>query len=176
MQFRTLLSLSCAAAMLAACSSSDEPAAEEVVEAPTPQLTSTPTPTVADDGSPMTPGQWSVNESASGASASYGAAGQDAQLVISCNRADKVLAMTVAGQANGAQSYILEAGGTAARLDMMPDGDLNLPSLSAEIARDAPIFGGFVLPGGVIEITSPQGATMRLPTSTAIRRVFEACA
>ncbi len=176
MQLRTFLSLSCAAAMLAACNSSDEPAAEEVAAAPTPQLTSTPTPTVADDGSPLTPGQWNVNESASGASASFGVAGEDAKLVISCDRESNTLAMVLAGEADGLQSYVLEAGGTAARLDMMPDGDLNLPSLSAEIAPDAPVFGGFVQPGGVIEITSPQGATMRVPTSTAIRRVFEACA
>jgi len=176
MSFRSLLSLSCAAAMLAACSSSDEPAAEEeAAAAPTPQLTSTPTPIVADDGSPLTPGSWTVNESASGASASFGEQGKDAQIVITCARDTKVMAMTLAGNGEGTQAYVLEAGGTAARLDMMPDGDLYLPSMTAEIALDAPMFGGFVQPGGVIEITSPQGATMRLPTSTAIRRVFEAC-
>ena len=93
MSFRSLLSLSCAAAMLAACSSSDEPAAEEeAAAAPTPQLTSTPTPIVADDGSPLTPGSWTVNESASGASASFGEQGKDAQIVITCARDTKVMA------------------------------------------------------------------------------------
>lgn len=177
MSFRSLLTLSCAAAMLAACSSSDDTAGEEqVVEVPTPQLTSTPTPVVADDGSPLTPGSWNVNESANGASASFGMQGQDAQLVITCARDTKVMALTLAGNAQGAQAYVLEAGGTAARLDMVPDGDLNLPSMTAEIAPDAPVFGGFVQPGGVIEISSPQSGTLRLPTSSAIRRVFEACA
>lgn len=176
MEFRTLLALSGAVTMLAACSSADEPAAEEAAATPTPQLTSTPTPVVADDGSPLTPGAWSINESASGASASFGLPGENAQVVITCNRADSTMAMVVAGSGEGMQSYILEAGGTAARLDMMPDGDLDLPSMSAEIARDAPVFGGFVMPGGVIEITSPRGAVLRLPGSSGIRRVFEACA
>lgn len=176
MTFRTLLSLSCATAMLAACSSAEEPAAEEVVEAPTPQLTSTPTPVVASDGSPLTPGEWSINESASGASASFGMAGEDAQIVITCNRADSTMALVLAGDADGMQSYVLESGGTAARLDMLPDNDLALPSMSAEIAPDAPIFGGFVQAGGTIEITSPQGAVLRVPASPGIRRVFQACA
>ncbi len=176
MSFRSLLSLSCAAAMLAACSNVEPTGEEKVAEVPTAQLTSTPTPVVADDGSPLTPGNWRVNESANGASASFGMQGQDAQLVITCARDTRVMALTLAGDVQGPLAYVLEAGGTAARLDMVPDGDLNLPSMTAEIAPDAPVFGGFVQPGGVIEISSTQSGTLRLPTSSAIRRVFEACA
>ena len=177
MQFRSIILPLSAAAMLAACSSADEPVeSEETVEAPAPQLTSTPVPTQAADGSPLAAGEWSINESGTGASAAFGLPGENAQILLTCQREGNVMSMSLAGEAEAMQSYVLESGGTAARLDMLPGSDDALPMLSAEIARDAPIFGGFVQAGGTIEISSPQGAVLRVPASPGIRRVFEACA
>jgi hypothetical protein len=161
---------------LAACSSADEPVAEETPAAvPTPVLTSTPTPTVAPDGSPLALGAWTINESGTGASASFGPEGGDALLLVTCDAASKTLSLAISNATPGNQSFVVESGGTAARLDMVADGNAALPRQVAQIAIDAPVFGGFVVPGGTIEISQPGGATLRVPSAAGIRRIFEAC-
>lgn len=175
MQIRTILTLALVPAMLAACNSAED-TGEDTAAAPAPQLTSTPTPTVDAAGAPLAAGSWSVGESAEGATASFGQSGEEPRIAISCNRAGKQISLLLAGDAGGPQAYMVESGGTAARLDMTPDAEATLPTMRADIAANAPVFGGFVQPGGSITITSPTGEVLRLPASTGIRRVFEACA
>ena len=173
---RSVLIAASAATLLAACSSADEPVAEESAAAvPTPVLTSTPTPTVAADGSPLAMGSWNINESATGASASFGETNGDALLSITCDSASKTLALAVSNSTPGNQTFVVESGGTAARLDRVADGNSALPRQVAPIAIDAPVFGGFVQAGGTIEISQPGGATLRVPSAPGIRRIFEAC-
>ena len=165
-----------AAGLLAACSSSDEPVAEESPAAtPMPVLTPSPTPTVAADGSPLALGSWNINEDQTGASASFQPPEGDALLVITCDAASRSLSLAVSNATPGNQTFVIESGGTAARLDMMADGNAALPRQVAQIAINAPVFGGFVQPGGVIEISQPGGATVRVPAAPGIRRVFERC-
>ncbi|GAA0275874.1 hypothetical protein GCM10009127_15640 [Alteraurantiacibacter aestuarii] len=174
MHLRSISALFIGTALLAACSSGED-VSEEEVQAPEPVLTSTPVATAAPDGSPLAEGQWTISEDANGASASFGPAGSDALVVIACTTASRALSMTVAGSSDGTQPYVIEAGGTAARLDMVSTGG-TLPMMRADIARDAPVFGGFVMPGQAVSITAPDGSILRLPTAPGIRRVFEACA
>ena len=138
-------------------------------------LTSTPTPTVAPDGSPLALGVWNITEDATGAIASFGPEGGDALMLVACDRASKALSLAVSNATPGNQSFAVEAGGTAARVDMIADGNTALPRQVAQIAIDAPVFGGFVVPDGVIEISQPGGAVLRVPAAVGIRRVFEAC-
>lgn len=176
MQTRSILVLAAGAALLCACSSADEPVAEESPAAlPTPVMTSTPTPTVAPDGSPLALGSWNINESGTGASAGFGPDGGEALLLVTCDAASKTLSLAVSNATPGNQTFVVEAGGTAARLDMVADGNTALPRQVAQIAINAPVFGGFVMPGGVIEVSQPGGATLRVPSAPGIRRVFEAC-
>lgn len=175
MQIRTILMLGAAGALLAACNSAEDNA-EEAAPPPVPQLTSTPTPTVDAAGAPLAAGSWSIGESAEGATASFGQPGENPRIAIACNTASRQLSLLLAGDAGGPQAYMVEAGGTAARLDMAPDADAAQPTMRADIAANAPVFGGFVMPGETIAITSPTGEVLRLPASSGIRRVFEACA
>lgn len=172
---RSALIAASAATLLAACSSADEPVAEESPATPAPVMTSTPTPTVAADGSPLAMGSWNINESATGASAAFGEAGSDALLSITCDAASKTLALAVSNSTPGNQTFVVQSGGTAARLDMVADGNSATPRQVAPIAIDAPVFGGFVQPDGTIEISQPGGATLRVPSAPGIRRIFEAC-
>ncbi|TIX50473.1 hypothetical protein [Alteraurantiacibacter aquimixticola] len=175
MNMRFVAPLACAAALLSACSSADEPAEEAAPETPAPVLTNSPTPIAAPDGSPLAPGSWSINESASGASATFGQADTDPLVNITCNRESNGLTLSINTPKLGSQAWVIEAGGTAARLDTMSNGEV-VPYQVAAIALDAPVFGGFVQPGGTIEMTGPAGEVIRLPTAPGIRRVFEACA
>jgi len=175
MYLRSIL-VAASLAGLAACNSADEPVAEDTAAAvPAPVMTSTPTPTVAPDGSPLALGSWSINESGTGASAGFGPSDGEALLLVTCDAASKTLSLAIGNATPGNQSFVVEAGGTAARLDMVADGNTALPRQVAQIAIDAPVFGGFVVPGGVIEVSQPGGATLRVPSAPGIRRVFEAC-
>lgn len=175
MHMRSFFALACTAGLLAACNSADEPVADDSAAAPIPVLTSTPTPTVAPDGSPLALGAWNITEDASGASASFGPQGGESLMLVTCDRASKTLSLAVSNATPGNQSFAVEAGGTAARVDMVADGNTALPRQVAQIAIDAPVFGGFVVPGGVIEISQPGGAVLRVPAAVGIRRVFESC-
>lgn len=176
MQIRSLLALATAASLLAGCNSADDAVpADAPVDEPTPVLTSTPTPTVAPDGSPLALGSWTIAENGTGASAGFGPADTPPLLLIACDAASKTLTLSLSNATPGNQSFALEAGGTAARLDMIADGNATAPRQTASIALDAPVFGGFVVPGGVIEISQPGGSTLRVPAAAGIRRVFEAC-
>ncbi len=176
MKSRSLLSLAVASSLLAGCNSAEEPApVDSPVAEPVPVLTSTPTPTVAPDGSPLAPGSWNISENGTGASASFGPADGEALLLVTCDAPSKTLVLSIANTTPGNQSFVVEAGGSAARLDMVADGNAQAPRQTAAIARDAPVFGGFVVPGGVIEVSQPGGSTLRVPSAAGIRRVFEAC-
>ena len=61
MRFRPAVPLLLSATALAACSQADEEAA---APSPTPTLTTQAQPTVAPDGTPLTPGEWLVEETA----------------------------------------------------------------------------------------------------------------
>lgn len=177
MNMRANLTMIGATALLAACNSADEPADQaETAQSPTPQLTSSPTPTQAADGTPLAAGSWSITETADGASATFAQTNAEPQIEVSCNAATRTLSMQLPGSASGVQPYVLESGGTAARLDMTQTGDADAPHMAAEIALDAPVFGGFVQPGGIIQITYPGGNILRVPSAPGIRRIFEACA
>lgn len=162
--------------LLAACNSSEDatPAAEPS-PTPTPLLTTNPQPQVAADGSPLAAGTWQIGENATGASASFVSPEGNALLALTCDTAGKAVALAVANATPGNQTFVLQAGGTAARLDTIADGNAADPHQTAAIAPDAPVFTGFVQPGGAIEISQPGGMTLRVPATSGIRRVFEAC-
>jgi len=165
-----------ACALIAACSSSEEPDAS----GPTPEPTLTPNPvmTAAPDGSAMTPGEWLIEENGDGAQARFGPVGGEARFAMVCDRATRTLTVTQAGDAatgtEGEQTYILEAGGRQARLDMTPTGG-EPPMLRAAIDRTQPVFQGFAQLGSAISITSPGGEVLRMPGAPGISRVIEAC-
>jgi hypothetical protein len=171
---RRLLALS-PVLLIAACSSSDEPAPVAASPTPMPTLTTTPTPLVAADGSPLAAGAWQIGENATGASASFTSPEGQNLLSVTCDSAAKVVSLGVASATPGNQTFVLQSGGTAARLDTIADGNAADPHQRAAIAPSAPVFNGFVQPGGTIEVSQPGGMTLRLPATSGIRRVFEAC-
>lgn len=174
MTLRHFATLACAAALLSACNSAEEPAeTEEAPAAPAPVLTTAAVPTAAPDGTALVPGAWSVGENAEGASASFGEAGAAPAMTIACNSASRAVTLTRAGAGSAPAAYVLEAGGTAARLDMVPTGDG--AGMTAAIEPAMPVFAGFSAESGVIAITSPDGEKLQYPAYPGIRRVMEAC-
>ncbi|MEO5705640.1 MAG: hypothetical protein ABIT10_04045 [Alteraurantiacibacter sp.] len=162
--------------LLAACNSSEDAApAGAPSPTPTPVLTTNPAPQVAADGSPLAAGTWQIGENATGANASFVSPEGKALLSLACDTASKAVSLAVANATPGNQTFVLQAGGAAARLDTIADGNSADPRQTAAIAPDAPVFNGFVVPGGTIEISQPGGSTLRVPAASGIGRVFEAC-
>ena len=162
-----------AGALPASCASPEDE--EAVARDPSPALTANPVMTQAPDGSPMTPGEWVIGEDALGAHARFGPPASEPVLALECDAGAQVLTLARAGEAAGGQTYILEAGGQRARLDMAPTGG-ELPMLQAEVNRTMPIFRAFAQPGNAITVTAPDGAVLRLPGAPGIGRVIDACA
>ena len=96
------------------------------------------------------------------------------RVTMECDRATQMLTLTQAGSAEGRQTYVLEADGQRARLDMDPVGG-GVPVLSAQIDGTQPVFEGFATTGRVITITSADGEVLRIPTAPGISRVIDAC-
>lgn len=174
MQFRTVLTLGLAGTALAACSAPDEDAA--AVAEPMPELTQAAVPTTAPDGTPLAAGEWWIEESASVASARFGPADSGALLSLSCDNAARVLTMMVSASPDeGPQTFVLQAGGTAARLDMVPAAE-GLPMMSAAIDPAQPVFAGFAQSGAVISIGDADGSSIaRIPATSGVSRVLDAC-
>ena len=171
MKFRHLIPLACAAALLGACNSGAEETTVDEVAAPAPELTTAPTPTAAPDGTALVPGSWTVAEDARGARASYAADGADPSLTIACDTASSAVTLSLVTVSDAPASYVVEAGGEAARLDMVPaDG-----KVSAEIEPSLPIFAAFSAPTTAIALTPPEGEKMQFPTHAGLRRVMDAC-
>lgn len=173
MTLRHLTLLACAAMLTSACNSADdEPAAESPV--PTPTLTSSPVPTAAPDGTAIVPGKWDVSEDATSTRAVYAEEGGAPSLTMMCDNATKVATLTIAGPAPGPQAFVLEAGGNAARLDMLPAAN-GEEAMSAAIEPGLPIFAAFSQADTVIALTPPGGQKMQFPTNGGIDRVIAAC-
>jgi len=172
MTMRSMFVLAGAACALAAgCSSPED---ETAAPAPEPVLTGNPVATQASDGGPMTAGEWMIGEDANGAHARFGPTNSEPLLAMECDAASQVLTLTRADEATSGQTYILEAGGMRASLDMVPAGG-DLPIQMAEINRTMPIFQAFAQPNAIITVSGPDGGALRLPGAPGIARVIEAC-
>lgn len=172
MKLRDALTLSLAAALVAACNNSDDAdGAEEAAAAPEPVLTQAPQPTAAPDGSALVAGRWNIGESAQGGTASFGEDGAAPALSIDCEAISGTVRLEIASSSQTPESWRLDAGGEAARVDMTPvEG-----GLSAEIDPGLAIFHAFSTPDQVVSLTSPTGERMQFPTHPGISRVLDAC-
>ncbi len=170
------------AALLAACSSAEEEDGTEQAAAiaPAPELTGNPVMTRAPDGGAMTPGAWEIGEDALNAFARFGTPGSEPLFAMECDVATQTLSLTRAGEAGaqgadtGERTYILEAGGQQASVDLAPGGGV-LPLLTGQINPAMPIFQAFQPLANVITVTGPDGAVLRMQGAPGIGRVIEAC-
>ncbi|BBC72375.1 conserved hypothetical protein [Altererythrobacter sp. B11] len=170
-RLRAALPLTAAAALaLGACSSRDE--AEEATPSPTPVLTPAVQPTVAADGTALTPGRWEVGENAEGTRATYGETPEVPTLTFTCDRASKDLALTIADAAAKVGVYRIEAGEMKVGLSMAASGD---GGVKASVDRSQPTFASFADPAALITISGPDIQPLRVPGRSAIDRVLTAC-
>lgn len=156
-----------AAALLAGCSSAEDTspaAAASAAVAPIPAAA----PAVA-------PGEWQVTEDASGVKASFVGADGKTLLAMSCDMATTAVTMAIANATPGNTAFVLQAGGTAARLDTVADGNAADPRQIAAIAPAAPVFVGFIQPGGTITVAQPGGQPITVPSTSGLGRVLEGC-
>lgn len=173
MFIRQSLPFAGAVALLAACSSPEEPVAapEAAPSTPAPVLTPAPVPTAAPDGTALVPGRWEVSEDATGARAVFAEEGGSPKLTVACNTATRAVTLTRADVSAVPVMFRLDAGGQAARLDMAPgDG-----GLTAEIEPSLPIIIAFADESTAIALTGPDGVTQQFPANVGIRRVMQAC-
>ncbi|KLE32529.1 hypothetical protein AAW01_00180 [Aurantiacibacter gangjinensis] len=171
---KATLFVSLAALAVAACGDTQESETMTETAQPAPVLTPAPIPTVAADGTALVPGAWTVNENASGGFATYGVEGEDPSLTFDCETATGTVTMTLSRQASAMEAWRLDAGGEAARIDMMPvDGPF--PLVAASIEPSLAIFHAFSEPGQTVTLTSPEGAPMQFPTHPGISRIMQAC-
>ena len=136
-------------------------------------LTQAPTATAAADGSALVPGAWSVKEDAEGARAMFGEEEVDTTLSLFCDP-DGQLTIGLESGAE-AETWRLDAGGEAARIDMVSDGSEVLPYLVAELDPGLAIVSAMGETGEVFTLTSPGGEQLQFPTNPGIRRVIAAC-
>lgn len=165
------------AAALAACdSAAEEPdlVAEAEVAQPEPVLTSAATPTAAADGTALVPGAWAVTEDANGPVAAYAEEGLSPFLQLSCPRGDFAVTMFVATDATEPQSWRLDAGGEAARIDLAPTTQPGI-GLSAAVDQGLGIINALSAEGQSFVLTSPDGQRWQYPTHPGILRVIDAC-
>ena len=172
MNLRHLSLLACSAALLSACNSAED-SAEEIAAPPSATLTTAAVPTAAPDGTALVAGLWTVSEDAAGASASFGEPGAAPALVLACNTQNRAVTLTRIGAGTAPAAFVVEAGGQAARLDMVPNADGS--AMTAAIEPTLPIFAAFSAADTAIAITSPAGEKLQYPTNAGIVRVLEAC-
>ena len=171
MRLRPALPLLVAASALAACSQQAEDQA--AAPTPTPTLTTQAVPAQAADGTPLTIGQWMVEETAGGASARFREqSGADA-LVLVCDRANRALSLSRAGTTAQPQRFRITIGAQKADVMMAPGGALGL---TATVDGTQPIFAAFADPAAVVELAGPGATALRLPGHPGISRVLAACA
>ncbi len=168
MRVRPALPLLFAAIALGACSQQ----ADEQAAAPTPTLTSQAAPTQGADGRPLTLGEWLVEESAGGASATFREQGGANALVLACDRANRARSLSRAGTTAQPRRFRITIGAQKADVMMAPGGALGL---SAVVDGTQPIFAAFADPAGVVELAGPGAPVLRLPGHPGISRVLAAC-
>ena len=163
--------------LLTACDSApeqpDNGPQQAMVDAPEPVLTNAPTATAAADGSPLVPGAWSVTEDAEGARALFGREETDATLSLECDTSRQLTLALESGAE--AETWRLDAGGEAARIDMVSDGSEVLPYLEAQLDPGLAIVAAMGETGQVFTLTAPDGQRLQFPTNPGIRRVIAAC-
>lgn len=167
-----------ACATLAACNSgTDEPSTEPqqaVAAQPTPVLTTAPTPTAAPDGTALVAGTWTVTEDALAAKAYFAEEGLSPSLELSCPRGAVAVTMFVASAATEPQSWRLDAGGEAARIDMAPTTQ-PAPGLAASVDQSLGIITALAATGQTFMLTSPGGQRLQFPTHPGVIRIIDAC-
>jgi hypothetical protein len=170
MRFRPALLLLFAASALAACSQQAEEAATPT---PTPSLTTQALPTQAADGTPLTAGEWLIEETGGGASARFREPGGADALVLVCDRTNRTLSLSRAGTAAQPRRFRITIGEQKGDVMMGRGGALGL---TAQVDGTQPIFAAFADPAAVIELSGPAAATLRVPGHPGISRVLAACA
>jgi hypothetical protein len=171
MRFRPALPVLLTASALAACSQQAEDQTA-TAPTPTPTLTTQAVPTQAADGTPLTVGQWLVEENAVGASATFREQSGTNALVLACNRTDRSLSLSLSGAAGQPQRYRITVGAQKADVMLAPGGAAGLTAL---VDGRQPIFATFADPAAVLEFTGPGMTPLRLPGNPGISRVFAAC-
>jgi len=171
MRLRPALPIAAAALALAACSPQND---DETTAAPTPSptLTTQPLPTAAPDGTPLAVGEWLVEETGAGATATFREQTGGNALVLACDRASRTLSLNRAGSATEPQRFRITIGTQVADVMLAPGSELGL---TAQVDRAQLIFAAFADPAAIIAISGPGTMPLRLPGHPGISRVLAAC-
>ncbi|MDE1467948.1 hypothetical protein [Aurantiacibacter sp. D1-12] len=176
MRIPSVIAIVCGSAAIAACNSEPEmgDAEQATVEAPQPVMTPAAVASAAPDGTALVAGEWTVNEDATGVRAQYAVEGMQPSLIVTCDPAYNSVSISMASSAGAAEAWRLDAGGEAARIDMLPSGGV-LPELTAQVDHGLAIIRALGDQGQVFMLTSPQRQSFQFPTHPGIRRVLDRC-
>ncbi len=176
MKVWTFLLLAPAAIALVGCNSSEEPASPgaDTVAAPQPEMTGAAVASVAADGTALEKGVWTITEDAAGARALYADGASPPSVSVQCDSANRAFSLVLAAAATAPEAWRLDAGGEAARIDMMPMQD-GSNTLTADLDQGLAIIDALGEQGQVFTLTSPAGQPRQFPTHPGIRRVIASC-
>ena len=95
-------------------------------------------------------------------------------LSLECTPAQKALRLFLYTGATGPETWRLDAGGEAARIDMVITND-QIPEIGAQLNQNLAIIRALGEQGQAFTLTSPQGQPRQFPTNPGIRRIIDSC-
>lgn len=140
---------------------------------PVPAATTAPVAPLATrwEDLPITPGTWTLAETTGAVTASYGAPGSEARLVLRCDRTSRQVSVERAGTT---PRLVIRSETRNATLPARP-GAGGLPTSIATVPGSDPILDAMALSRGRFAVESPGLSTLVLPAWAEVSVVVEAC-
>ena len=149
--------------------SSPPPAPAPQPRTPPPPVVASPPP-LADTG--MAPGVWIVRQDTRGSLALFGMAGQDAVLILRCDKAQRRMFLSVRGKVGGAMT--LRATTTAKTVSAAPTTATPVAYVATELAATDPILDALAFSRGRFSVEL-NGMQLSVPAWPEFTRVVEDC-
>ncbi|RIV78209.1 hypothetical protein [Pelagerythrobacter aerophilus] len=179
MNYRCALAVATTCLALASCitpapePAPPAPAPEPVAPAPAPLPVTQPTYDNWMDA-PATPGDWYFRSTSGGSQAVFGPANSEAIFALTCNRAERTIAMTRAGSAAGATAMHIRTE-TRERAVPAQQAGTQLPMLAATLPAADPLLEAMAFSKGRFAVETQGLATLYIPSWPEVTRVIEDC-
>ncbi len=159
-----------------ACVPSAEPPPVNPSPAPTPVPVATPTPTLTGDWRdwPLTNGDWTYRQDASGSTALYGQAGAAPDFTIRCDKRANRVYLSLQGAAPGALPVTIRTSSQTRTLSAQPTGGTP-QTMTVALAANDRLLDAMGFSRGRFIVQMPPMATLVIPSYAEVLRVTEDC-
>ena len=121
---------------------------------------------------PVTPGIWSYQRDARGSRALFGSANADARLVLRCDRSERQMYLSRAGEQSGALT--IRTSSTTRVLPVRPTGGTT-PYVAVALDVRDPLLDAMAFSRGRFVVEQAGGAALVVPAWAEVARVVEDC-